>query len=405
MAVQPHDSINPETVDALLGAGAVAMVAIAFAWLLRRTGLRHAAVAAGVVTGIMLGPMVLGPSAPAAFVRWIDGGADERMALRDAERLVQARRAAMLHAGQAPTASDPAVTAELDDVERCSTALARARLDFAAPRRWIVLGLAALAILAAMADPGPRQSLWQPTAFAKGAWLAAVPMSATLLCLAFLDVERGTAIAFALAACTGCAAVAAGTDRALVHREETTAPLAQAARFATLLALVPLVIGVGVAAHGAFDAQRASWVAVAACLVGLFVHGTGARWLHRTSEVAIVPALSALLIVSIDLRTQAHWITTALVALGASDGRWLGAWIGARSSGALDGGSPSRTALAAQGATVAQLGFAGILASTTTVPAWGVVMLVLGALYLDITGTLRFAAAGSLRAADDDVRG
>jgi hypothetical protein len=90
-----------------------------------------------------------------------------------------------------------------------------------------------------------------------------------------------------------------------------------------------------------------------------------------------------------------------LVALSCSDGRWLGAWIGARSSGALDGGSPSRTALAAQGATAAQLGFTGVLASTTVVPAWGIVMLVLGALYLDLTGTLRFAAAGSLREADE----
>jgi len=380
MEVQPHGSPNEQVVDALLGAAAVAAVAIALAWLLRRTGLRHAAVAAGVVTGIMLGPMVLGPSAPAAFVRWIDGGAKERLALRDAQRLVQARRAAMLHAGQAPTTSDPAAIAELDSVERCSAAVTKARIDFAAPRRWVVLGLAALAILGAMADPGPRQPLWQPTAFAKGAWMAAVPMSATLLCLAFLEAERGTAIAFALAACTGCAAVAAGTDRALVHREDTTGPLAQAARFATLLALVPLIVGVWLAAHGAGDAQRGGWGALAACLVGLLLQGIGARCMHRTSEVAIVPALSALLLVSIDLRTQAHWITTALVALGASDGRWLGAWIGARSSGALDRGSPSRTALAAQGATVAQLGFAGMLASTTAITAWGIVMLVLGAL-------------------------
>jgi hypothetical protein len=47
------------------------------------------------------------------------------------------------------------------------------------------------------------------------------------------------------------------------------------------------------------------------------------------------------------------------------------------------------------------LGFTGVLASTTVVPAWGIVMLVLGALYLDLTGTLRFAAAGSLREADE----
>ena len=58
-------------------------------------------------------------------------------------------------------------------------------------------------------------------------------------------------------------------------------------------------------------------------------------------------------------------------------------------------------ALAAQGATAVQLGFTGVLASTTVVPAWGIVMLVLGALYLDLTGTLRFAAAGSLREADE----
>jgi hypothetical protein len=401
MMVPAHGSPNQQMIDALSGAAIVAAVATALAWLLRRTGLRHAAVLAGVVTGIMLGPMVLAPTAPTAFVRWIEGGIDEQVALRDAQRLVQARRAAMLHAGRAPTTNDPSATAELDAVERCSTALVQAQLDFAAPRRMIMLGLAALAILAAMAIPGSRPSLWQPSAFAKGAWLAAVPMSATLLCMAFLEAERGTAIAFALAACTGCAAVAAGTDRALAHREETTAPLSQAARFATLLALVPLIIGLYASAHGAVDAQRACWIAAASFLVGFFVQGSAARWLHRASEVAIVPALSALLIVSIDLRTQTHWITTAVVALGASDGRWLGAWIGARSSGALDGGSPSRTALAAQGATVAQLGFVGVLASTTGIPAWAIVMLVLGALYLDITGTLRFAAAGSLRAADD----
>ncbi|MBM4111526.1 MAG: hypothetical protein FJ254_09265 [Phycisphaerae bacterium] len=403
MAVLADDSLGPHTNDALLGAAGVAVVAIALAWLLRRTGLRHAAVAAGVVTGIMLGPAVLAPSAPAAFVRWIDGGADERVALRDAERLVEARRAAMLHAGRPPTASDPAAAEELATVVRCSSAVEQAQTDFAAPRRWIVLALAALAILGAMSDPGPRQPIWQPTAFTKGAWLAVVPMSATLICLALVESERGTPMAFALAACTGCAAVAAGTDRALVYREETTGPLAHAARFATMLSLVPLIIGLWLVSSGTIDAQRASFVAVAACVVGLLIHGAAARTLERACQVIILPALSALLIVSIDLRTQAHWITTGLVALGASDGRWLGAWIGARSSGALDGGSPSRTALAAQGATVAQLGFAGILASTMVLPSWGIVMLVLGALYLDVTGTLRFAAAGSLRAADDDA--
>ncbi|MEY4103375.1 MAG: hypothetical protein RL461_577, partial [Planctomycetota bacterium] len=36
---------------ALLGAATVGVVAIALAWLLRRSGLRHAAVAAGLVTG------------------------------------------------------------------------------------------------------------------------------------------------------------------------------------------------------------------------------------------------------------------------------------------------------------------------------------------------------------------
>jgi len=401
MTVQDHNSLGQQTNDALLGAAAVAAVAVALAWLLRRTGLRHAAVAAGVVTGIMLGPMVLGPSAPTDFVRWIDGGATERVALRDAQRMVEARRAAMLHAGQAPSMTDPAATAEREAVERSKAALTQAQIDFAAPRRWIVLGLAAMAILGAMADPGPRQSFWQPTAFAKGAWLAVVPMSATLLCLALVEAERGTPIAFALAACTGCAAVAAGTDRALVYREETTRPLAQAARFATLLALVPLVVGLCMASRGSADAQRASWMAVAACLGGLLIQGSAAARLQRMAEVIVVPALTALLMVPIDLRSQAHWITTGLVVIASSDGRWLGAWIGARSSGALDGGSPSRTALAAQGATAAQLGFVGALAFAMAAPAWGIAMLVLGALYMDITGTLRFAAAGSLRAADD----
>lgn len=401
MAVQDHASLGPDEADALLGAAVIALLAVMLAWLLRRAGLRHGAVVAGVVTGVMLGPMVLGPSAPAAHVRWITGGGAERTALRDAERLVQARRAAMLQAGSVPTATDPEAKAELEAVDRARSALLQAHVDFAAPRRWIVLGLAALAILGAMADPGPRQGIWQPTAFAKGAWLAMVPMGGTLLCLAFLESERGTAIAFALAACTACAAVAAGTDRALVHREETTGPLALAARFATLLALAPLIAGLCLAAPGTADAQRASWVAFAACIGGLLVHGAAARWTQRAADVAVVPALTALLIVPIDLRTQAHWITSALVALICSDGRWLGAWIGARSSGALDGGSPSRTALAAQGATTAQLGFTGVLASTVIAPAWGIAMLVFGALYLDITGTLRFAAAGSLRAADD----
>jgi hypothetical protein len=399
MDVQAHGPLGPDPMHALLGAATVGVVAIALAWLLRRSGLRHAAVAAGLVTGVMLGPMVLGATAPTTFVRWIAGGAEERIARRDAERLVQARRLVTINAGTVPKADDPAAAAELESLARCTEAVARAELDFAAARRWAVLALAALGILAAMSDPGPRRRFWQPTAFAKGAWLAVVPMSCTLLCLAFMEAERGTPIAFALAACTGCAAVAAGTDRALAHREDTTGPLAQAARFATLLATVPLAMGLGLAAGWSSDAQWAGAVALAACLLGLLVQGPAARWMHHSAEVLVVPALAALLIVPIDLREHAHWITTALVALACSDGRWLGAWIGARSSGALDGGSASRTALAAQGATAAQLGFTGALASTLVAPAWGIVMLVLGALYLDVTGRLRFAAAGSLREA------
>lgn len=398
------DAFGPAT-DALFGAFAVAIAAVAFRWLLRRCGLRQASVASGLVVGILLGPLVLGRSAPATFHRFIAGGTAEQADLRAAERLVEARRVVRLNSGLRPIEADPEAEREAAAVVQAREQLASAELEFGAPRRAIVLVLAALAIAGAMGDPSQGRRAWSASSFAQGAWLALMPLCLSLLTLGLTEGARGTALAFAIAACTACAAVATGADRALAHREETGATLADAARFATLLAVVPLLAMETLPApdgtHGSAY-HACGWVAVAAACAGLAVRGRVALLGQRGLDTVVVPALTALIIVPIAVASSMHWFTAALLAIACSDGRWLGAWIGARLSRALGDGSPSRTALAAQGATNAQLGFTGVLAASTLVPVWGILALVAGGLYLDATGRLRFAAAGALRAAEHD---
>ncbi|MFG0286334.1 MAG: hypothetical protein ACF8R7_18120 [Phycisphaerales bacterium JB039] len=322
--------------------GAAAALALLIRWGRIPGGAPAAAIAGGILAGVLLGPSVAWRAAPDLSWRYLRGNPEAQQALAMARQEARTELLAMEAAGADALAIE-ARAQELREArapaERCAVEARRVELD---ARAW--LGLLALSVALALAGWGRTQRtgfarLAWPDRSGPDSWTLALPgasmsVLAGLVAAAMLrwgvGLEMGAAVAVGGAFGAGAALGPLPLRRGLAVEGA-----------ADRLGIVCLLVSAGLMIGGAWVAGARPWAI--ALPAGALVLGWIAGWLARpTSRVRFI-AREALLVVGapgavalaagqIELaELTGSWRSIGSVvalALLAGGGQLLGAWLG-----------------------------------------------------------------------------
>lgn len=320
--------------DVLLGMTLAALAAAVVAWILRGAGIAGgrpaAAVVGGLIAGVLLGPAVLGQSAPRLHERLYVGGIPERHAL---ESLLARQAADRLALQAAPSgAADPdelrarhaAEQAPLVDALNAARAQHRSRL-----------GTAAAALLAA----GIGLAAWcgrRPAGLASAPLAAAIALGAELGVMVLIGRFFGLpwGLTVGLAATGACGSAFAGVPMRWVPRAGRSAPALTTGVWAFVLACAAIVL--------AADPGRwpAALLPAGAMLIGLIAGGAARRGQSARRAVraalanAIIPAAVAVAALHVEWWRFADdgraWPLVLTVTLVAGNAAIVGLWLALR---------------------------------------------------------------------------
>jgi hypothetical protein len=385
----------------LIGLLALGLVAIISAEMLRRLGVSGWRIAGGLVAGILLGPTLLGRVVPDFYESAFLGGVSERERVRaiDEERRAYEFVASAKGAG---------------DVDRREKQLRYEAARAEAERAWrdamhreqvacreIAILLAAVVLLGG----GRRRDVHRPAmgdALSIGLWSAGLPAGMALLAMWSWAYAPSSAATFITVA-----AAAAGPWRLPPADAESASMIEQGgAKLVETAGRVACVIAGGVASIAIWrsslgDTDR--WLATGACampLVGWLVP-TG-RWNGFVERIAM-PALAALTVVRIELFIEgAIWPLAVFVVL-SGDGRWLGAYLGARLPGGRHGLRTMSLVLGSMAAGPTQLALAAIGAVTGLIPNSVVLGLAAGAAVVELSEPARRSMARRMEEIEREI--
>jgi hypothetical protein len=389
--------------DALMACGLLLVVPAAAAGLLRGAGVRRAAIAGGVLAGVMLGPSVLGRVMPSFHERALLGGVEDRESLRAFER----RRAAdELAARWAELDGE----ARVDRIERFETE--RARLQTALERaawrdqqaiRAIVVVLSALTLagccLGAGRAEGPRPHALAATNI--GLWAAALPGGLAWLAATSWGYEPADAMMVAAAVSIGPAGLSAD-DALAAERAELGG-----ARLITVAGRVASLAAIAVAAWSLHETRGWAGAAMALALGSSLPPAASSpavrRHANRLVSGLLLPSLAASAMIRIDaLSDWAIWPLIVLVLL-SGDGRWLGAFIGAMLPGGRRSLRSLRLVMGAAGGSATQVAAIALALHAWSMPKAAASALMIGALLMDLTASARAFMVKRLEAAEEEL--
>lgn len=322
--------------DVLLGMTLAALAAAVVAWILRGAGIAGgrpaAAVVGGLIAGVLLGPAVLGQSAPRLHERLYVGGIPERHAL---ESLLARQAADRLALQAAPSgAADPDELRARHAAERAplAAALESARARHRASFAGAVVFLLSLG-LAAGAFAGRRPVALTPVA----SIAAALSLAAELLAVALLArwvFGLAWPLIVGLAAAGACGSAFAGLPMRWVPATGRTAAARSTSLVSFLLACVAVAVA---AAPGAWPAAVAP---AAGVVLGLAVRcvarpGLRARRIARTALTGVlIPAAVAVAALHIRWANLAAdpwgWPLVLVLIIASGNAAVGGLWIGRR---------------------------------------------------------------------------
>ena len=395
--------------DAMLGLLAVLVVSSLAGWVLALAGMRGARLLGGIAAGVLLGPSIAGAVWPAGYQRLILGGQPQSIALVQQQRSVDARRfaSAGLQLGSqgdvvqgaegAEIAADAESATEIASLSRLATELAVARSEFAQPS---MLALAALSALTLLGFAPKVSATISPVPLAHGVWLAAVPAAATLLaCWIIADDRLGYGAVMA-AACTaaGCGLLAR-EDRHLAQDTEADGEgtLARIGTTATICAFI--LLSLAVTSRGDF-----TMMTIAAPAVGLGAFVIGARLfnpaaattttqrpgaLTRIANTVALPGVVGICLCRTPFLATNWLLAAATFTIIASDGRWLGAFLGSALSTDRAPSKSMRLAAAAEGSAPIQAAFVGLGYAATLLDGPMSIALLISAWMLAFSAPLR----------------
>jgi len=407
--MQPPPNTTIFDPAALGGLVLLLAVAAALALAFRAARLPGAAVAGGLLAGLLLGPGTFGRIAPGAFDRLYAGAAAELAEHRAAEHRLGATLFAL---GAAPDAvPDRAEIAELEaEVERTGVAWRAARERHRRPLALGAIVLAALALGALGAARLPRAARTPDRArpLLLGAWLAAVPAILACVALAWFGEPRFGATMLAAAATVAVGAWPLGANDRRIAEEAFPGGLAWL-RGATLVATAVAAILLFVAAT-----RTALPLAVpaAATLGTAFLAGVAVSrlapddrmpaWPERAIAL-VAPGLAALAASSVEPFLDFRLWPALVLALVAHDGRWTAAALGAWLPGGVGFAPAWRLGLAAMPAGAGMVALLAVALVTGLMAAPVGLGLLLGVALGELLGPVRVACDRSLRTGDESA--
>jgi len=367
------------------------------AWLLRRAGFpggaTSAAIAGGLMVGIVLGPSIFGRVQPILFNTVILGAAEESQELRLIQRENGAELVVAEYARWGHTQLQELRARHERELTAPRATLAAATRSHQAPLRAIVLVLVAI-ILLAMGSQSVR------TETRAGFWLSAVNIGlasaalpgaiAFLIAVKLWNTSMVSAAVIAAALAIGPAALRP-EERIDADAAELggAAMLQAAARLATLIAM--LALGVALFAQG----QRVPWWGLtpmlalpAAWLIAALVGPRLYQIVPLVRNMA-VPVIAAITVLNLDLFHDAMLWPMVVILLFSDDGRGLGSMLGAMLPGGRRSLRGLRLALGTVAAGSTQLAVTVVGAQAGLIPPWATLPLLLGVLLIEATSGLR----------------
>jgi len=386
----------------------------AAAWLLRRAGLpggaMGAAVAGGLLMGIILGPSIFGRVHPTLFDSMILGAADESQALR----LAQRQHGAELLVAEHARLNDTELL-ELHAKHERELVAPRAVLQRATDSHQSIIWLVALLLITALLLALGSQSVpvnAESKAPAPGFWLSAINigMASAIVpgAIAFLITFKLWDAAIASAAFIA-AALAIGP--AALRREEQidadnaelngAAMLHAAARVATLITVIGLAVALIVSGLSISWWSLAPLLALPAAWILASPLGSTLQRVGPLIHHIAVPIITAITALNVDLFRDVSIWPLLVILLFSDDGRGIGAMLGAMLPGGRRALRGLRLALGTVAAGPTQLAVTAVGVHAGLIPLWAVLPLLLGVVLIEATSALRHRLATQIGQLDN----
>ena len=366
------------------------------------------AVLAGVLAGIMLGPTITGRISPGWYDTAIVGGTQERIDLIAQKEA--AKQASATNGGSTPLEAQ-------EQILKRETALEHARWQHQQPWRIATVTFAGLFCFIAACRSRRRTThdespgWYQPISI--GLWALAAPGAAAAIVLTWLGITIEACLATAACIGTGAASITQIDAKAADDAEIGGSQLMQRAAIISTLAALAILTYAIVTEH---DTARLLWMLpLLAIGIGWTIirfsppiipkdppdNSQSMSWPTKLLSLVIVPSMTALIVVRIELFVHfAFWITLILAFL-AGDGRWFGAFIGARLAGTRKSLHTMRLVLAAMSAGTTQIAFVAAAFASATVDESLTFALILAALFMEMTTNARSGLSKELEETEE----
>lgn len=308
------------------------IAALFFSVVLRTAGMRHPAIPAGALAGVLLGPLVLGRTWPEAHRALFEGGLAERAALVELAEQQQAAMFALQKTGVSEDAIVQQREAHEAEAAPLREAFEKARGEH---RRASALGIGLVAAVA-LSLCVRRGRMFRPDSAAAfvTAWTSVVVVGGVGLIAVYLMGEPRTG-----AIVTGLAfAIPAGlrlTWRTPMREEVDAAegPLRTVSSLSGTGMWLALAAAVGAAGYGQ---EWPAWTALGGCAIAGLWAAQRARghllraWMMSAIIMLLIPTAVAAVVCRLELTGTEALAAVLLGGIVGGDGRWLGAASGLR---------------------------------------------------------------------------
>ena len=345
-------------------------IPLIFAFIFKRANVRSWSLFGGLVGGILLGPAIFGNMAPEYWEGIFQGGVEAHQAYIES---VDGQDAKV----ETDTLFEAWETAKWEDQ--------RTLRDY-------VIALVFLILLSGTMRSNVRGNAPPLMSLSVGVWAAIVPCGiVTMLSLWFLDVSLPVAFAFGACLATGPWTFTRWEQRTADESEQGGASLMlRCGRVAWLVASL-------VALYGAWQVRGAMalvWLLPLLLLPLVWcIPSRSWKWLTLFVDYAAIPSVMATTLVLIHpIDALAIWPIVFVIVLCA-DARWLGGIIGLGILGGRESENSMRLAIPLVDAGISQLCMASLLFGVGILPASLTLAVLLGAVFLDRTASIRMKFA------------